>query len=183
MPHEALREVPPGEKVGFNGKNMCCQRCLSWQHCWWWQKWPVSGSTGPHYSRDYPKTIQAKFLLVPPPSLGCHLAHSEFTEQKEKINGHSATKLEGGPTLWESGDAAILSMVPSKPTQAESISDYTVLDCCAVCDLRQRAAVSVIKAIERKLWPYVQTDNCCLPLRYKCYYCTLKDILLSWLLL
>lgn len=130
-------------------------------------------------SQNHPGQI----LAGSTPALGCHLAHSEFTEQKEKINGHSATKLEGGPTLWESGDAAILSMVPSKPTQAESISDYTVLDCCAVCDLRQRAAVSVIKAIERKLWPYVQTDNCCLPLRYKCYYCTLKDILLSWLLL
>lgn len=53
--------------------------------------------------------------------------------------------LEGGPKFWESGDTGIVSMVPGQPTHVESVSDQT-----AVCDLRQKVAVSVIKATDKE---------------------------------
>ena len=50
----------------------------------------------------------------------------------------------------KSGDAAIVDMVPGKPTCIESFSDYPPLGCFAVCDMRQTVAVGVIKAVDKK---------------------------------
>ncbi|KAM7332873.1 hypothetical protein ACRRTK_009581 [Alexandromys fortis] len=47
-------------------------------------------------------------------------------------------------------DAAIVDMVPGKPMCVESFSDYPPLGRFAVRDMRQTAAVGVIKAVDKK---------------------------------
>lgn len=47
-------------------------------------------------------------------------------------------------------DVAIVDMVPGKLTCVENFSEYPALCCCAVHDLRQTVAMSVIKAVDKK---------------------------------
>ncbi|XP_032702427.1 elongation factor 1-alpha 1-like [Lontra canadensis] len=78
-----------------------------------------------------------------------HIA-CKFAELKEKIGRRSGKKLEDGPKFLKSVDAAIVDMVPGKPTCIESFSDYPPLGHFAVRDMRQTVAVGVIKAVDKK---------------------------------
>ena len=49
--------------------------------------------------------------------------------------------------LWQSGDAAIVKMIPSKPMCVESFTEYPPLGRFAVRDMRQTVAVGVIKSV------------------------------------
>ena len=86
------------------------------------------------------------------PVLDCHTAHiaCKFHEIKEKIDRRSGKKLEDNPNHIKSGDAAIISMVPSKPMVVETFSTYAPLGRFAVRDMKQTVAVGVIKTVEKK---------------------------------
>ncbi|EPY85793.1 eukaryotic translation elongation factor 1 alpha 1-like protein [Camelus ferus] len=139
------------DNVGFNVKNMSVKdvRC---------------GNVASDTKNDPPMeaasfTTQVIILNHPgqistgyAPVLDCHTAHiaCKFAELKEKIDCHSGKKLEDGPKFLKSDDAAIVDTVPGKPMCVESFSDYPPLDCFAVRDIRQVAAVGVIKAVDKK---------------------------------
>lgn len=71
------------------------------------------------------------------PVPGCRIAHTAcmFAELKEKIDCHSQNKLEDGPKLLNSGDAAIFDMVPGSSLYVESFCDYPPLGCFTVCGM------------------------------------------------
>ncbi len=50
----------------------------------------------------------------------------------------------------KSGDAAIITMLPSKPLCVEAFSEYPPLGRFAVRDMRQTVAVGVIKSVNKK---------------------------------
>ena len=79
---------------------------------------------------NHPGQISAGYA----PVLDCHTAYiaCKFAELKEKIDSRSGKKLEDGPKFLKSGDAAIVDMVPGKPTCVESFSDYPLLGHFAV---------------------------------------------------
>lgn len=101
------------------------------------EKRALSRSSWLHYKR-LSQTIPAKLCSLYPCS-------QQVLCTERKMNSHSGKMLEGGPKFWESGDTGIVSMVPGQPTHVESVSDQT-----AVCDLRQKVAVSVIKATDKE---------------------------------
>ena len=84
--------------------------------------------------------------------LDCQTAHiaCKFAELKEKIDRRSGKKLEDGPKFLKSGDAAIVDMVPGKPTCVESFSGSSPLGHFAVHDMRQMVALGVVKAVDKK---------------------------------
>ncbi|KAF5927546.1 hypothetical protein HPG69_016185 [Diceros bicornis minor] len=67
-----------------------------------------------------------------------------------EIDRRSGEKLEDGPRFLKSGDAAIVYMIPGKPTCVESFSDGPPLGHFVVADMRQTVAVGVIKAVNKK---------------------------------
>lgn len=83
--------------------------------------------------------------------LDCHTAHiaCKFAELHEKIDRRSGKKLEENPKSVKSGDAAIATLVPSKPMCVESFSEYPPLGRFAVRDMKQTVAVGVIKSVEK----------------------------------
>merc|ERR1712222_266605 len=85
------------------------------------------------------------------PVLDCHTAHiaCKFEELKQKIDKRSGQVLEESPVFVKSGDAAIVTMVPTRPMCVEAFSEYPPLGRFAVRDMRQTVAVGVIKAADK----------------------------------
>ena len=86
------------------------------------------------------------------PVLDCHTAHiaCKFEEIKEKIDRRSGKKLEDAPKALKSGDAGMITLIPSKPMCVEAFSEYPPLGRFAVRDMRQTVAVGVIKEVVKK---------------------------------
>lgn len=151
MHHESLAEALPGDNVGFNIKNVSVKEI---------RRGYVAGDS----KNDAPKkatnfTAQVIVLNHPgeihagyAPVLDCHTAHiaCKFAELKEKIDRRSGKKLEDMPKCVKSGDAAIVTLVPSKPMCVESFSEYPPLGRFAVRDMKQTVAVGVIKSVEKE---------------------------------
>ena len=79
-----------------------------------------------------------------------HLNCDTGAEIKEKVNRRSGKTLEDFPKFVKSGDAAIVTLVPSKPMCVVSLSEFPPLGRFAVRDMRQMVAVGVIKATTKK---------------------------------
>uniref|UniRef100_G3U6F0 Tr-type G domain-containing protein n=1 Tax=Loxodonta africana TaxID=9785 RepID=G3U6F0_LOXAF len=147
MHHEALSKALPGDNVGFKVKNVSVKDVCR-------------GNVAGDSKNDPPMEavgFAAQMIILKHPAqissgYDCDTAHvaCKFTELKEKINHHSGKKLEDGPKFLQSGDAAIIDMVPGKPMCVKSFSEYTRLGHFAVHDMRQTVAVGVIKAVDKK---------------------------------
>ena len=57
---------------------------------------------------------------------------------------------EENPKHIQSGDAAIVRMIPSKPMTVEAFSEFPPLGRFAVRDMKQTVAVGVIKEVSKK---------------------------------
>merc|ERR1712200_318516 len=68
------------------------------------------------------------------------------TEIKEKVDRRTGKSTEDNPKFIKSGDAAIVTLTPSKPMCVEPFSEFPPLGRFAVRDMRQTVAVGVIKA-------------------------------------
>jgi len=151
MHHESMTEAVPGDNVGFNVKNVSVK--------------DIKRGNVASNSKDKPATGVADFtaqviVLNHPgqvsngysPVLDCHTAHiaCKFAEIKEKVDRRTGKVVEEMPKFIKSGDAAIVTLVPSKPMCVESFSEYPPLGRFAVRDMRQTVAVGVIKATTPK---------------------------------
>jgi len=150
MHHEALTEAVPGDNVGFNVKNVSVKDI---------KRGMVAGDSKndpPKETKDFlaqvivmnhPGEIHAGYT----PVLDCHTAHiaCKFAELKEKIDRRSGKKLEDNPKMVKSGDAAMVTMIPSKPMCVEKFSDYAPLGRFAVRDMKQTVAVGIIKDVTK----------------------------------
>nr|CAB3240902.1 elongation factor 1-alpha [Phallusia mammillata] len=151
MHHQQMKEAEPGDNVGFNVKNVSVKEI---------KRGNVAGD-----SKNDPPCAAASFfaqviILNHPgqiaagyaPVLDCHTAHiaCKFAELKEKIDRRSGKSLEENPKFVKSGDAALVTLVPSKPMCVESFQNYPPLGRFAVRDMRQTVAVGVIKTVTKK---------------------------------
>ncbi|KAI3836126.1 hypothetical protein MKX03_028105 [Papaver bracteatum] len=86
------------------------------------------------------------------PVLDCLTSHIavKFTEILTKIDRRSGKELEREPKFLKNGDAGIIKMLPTKPMDVETFSQYPPLGRFAVGDMRQTVAVGVIKEVEKK---------------------------------
>jgi len=150
MHHESLPEALPGDNVGFNVKNVSIKDIKRGNVASDSKSDPAKEAKS-FYAQvivlNHPGEIRAGYQ----PVLDCHTAHvaCKFAELKEKIDRRSGKVLEENPKMVKSGDAAMITLVPSKPMCVESFKEYPPLGRFAVRDMRQTVAVGVIKSVEK----------------------------------
>lgn len=151
MHHTQLEEAVPGDNVGFNVKNVSVKDI---------KRGHVASDSKNDPAKEAASFTAQVIILSHPgqicagytPVLDCHTAHisCKFHELKQKLDRRSGKVLEEEPKSIKSGDAAIVTMVPSKPMCVESFTEYPPLGRFAVRDMKQTIAVGVIKAVEKK---------------------------------
>lgn len=169
MHHEALTEALPGDNVGFNVKNVSVKEL---------RRGYVAGDSKncpPKGAADFTAQVRIELhvlmlnniffsmkviVLNHPgqiangytPVLDCHTAHiaCKFAEIKEKCDRRTGKTTENEPKSIKSGDAAIITLVPTKPLCVESFQEFPPLGRFAVRDMRQTVAVGVIKSVTFK---------------------------------
>lgn len=84
--------------------------------------------------------------------LDCHTAHiaCKFHEIKNKGDKRSGKVTEEFPKAIKSGDAALVTLQPSKDMCVEKYSSYPPLGRFAVRDMKQTVAVGIIKDVSEK---------------------------------
>jgi len=151
MHHESLPEATPGDNVGFNVKNVSIKEIRRGNVASDSKNKPASGVadfTAQVIVLNHPGQVSNGYS----PVLDCHTAHiaCKFAEIKEKVDRRTGKSTESNPKFIKSGDAAIVTLVPSKPMCVEPFSEFAPLGRFAVRDMRQTVAVGVIKATTPK---------------------------------
>ncbi|CAF1308449.1 unnamed protein product [Adineta steineri] len=151
MHHEALEEAAPGDNVGFNVKNIAVKDL---------KRGFVASDIKNDPAQETASFVAQVIILNHPgqigagyaPVLDCHTAHiaCRFAELLEKVDRRSGKTIEEAPKFVQSGEAAMVKMVPSRPMCVEKFSEYPPLGRFAVRDMRQTVAVGVIKDVEKK---------------------------------
>jgi len=151
MHHESMPEAIPGDNVGFNVKNVSVKDI---------RRGMVAGDAKNDPPREAASFDAQVIVLNHPgqisngyaPVLDCHTAHiaCKFNNIYSKIDRRTGKETEAEPKFIKSGDAALVTMLPSKPMCVETFSEYPPLGRFAVRDMRQTVAVGVIKGVVKK---------------------------------
>jgi len=152
MHHEQLEQAGPGDNVGFNVKNVSVKDI---------KRGFVAGDSKndpPHQAATFDAQV---IVMNHPGSIGngytpvldCHTSHiaCKFLELKEKVDRRSGKSVgEGAPKSIKTGDAAVITIEPTKPMCVESFAQYPPLGRFAVRDMKQTVAVGIIKSVDKK---------------------------------
>jgi len=151
MHHEQLQEAIPGDNVGFNVKGLSTKDI---------RRGNVAGDSKQDPPKECVDFFAQVIILNHPgqiaagycPVLDCHTAHiaCKFHELKSKVDRRTGTVLEEEPKAVKTGDAAMVTLIPSKPMCVEVFSEYPPLGRFAVRDMKQTVAVGVIKSVNKK---------------------------------
>ncbi len=151
MHHEQVLEAIPGDNVGFNVKGLAVTDIK--------RGYVASDSRNvPAMDTEY---FKAQVIVMNHPGkitngyapvLDCHTCHiaSKFAEIENKMDKRTGKVTEEFPKHIQSGDAAIVKMIPSKPMVVEAFSEFPPLGRFAVRDMKQTVAVGVIKETCKK---------------------------------
>jgi elongation factor 1-alpha len=152
MHHESLPEATPGDNVGFNIKNVSVKDIK--------RGYVASDSKNKPATGVADFTAQVIVLYHPgqiangySPVLDCHTAHiaCKFAEIKEKCDRRTGKTTEDAPKFIKSGDAAIVTLIPSKPMCVEPFSEFPPLGRFAVRDMRQVRKFTPLLNFKRKM--------------------------------
>merc|ERR1712178_141273 len=151
MHHEQVDEAIPGDNVGFNVKNLSVQDIKRGYVASDSKNTPAQDTEffkAQVIVMNHPGQIQNGYA----PVLDCHTSHiaCKFTEIENKMDKRTGKVTEEFPKHIQSGDAAIVKMVPSKPMVVEPFANFAPLGRFAVRDMKQTVAVGVIKEVTKK---------------------------------
>ena len=151
MHHESLPEAIPGDNVGFNVKGLSIKDIKRGNVCGDQKNDPpreAESFLAQVIIMNHPGNIENGYT----PVLDCHTAHiaCKFAEIQSKVDRRTGKATEELPKSVKNGDAAIISLVPTKPLCCETYVEYPPLGRFAVRDMKRTVAVGVIKQVTKK---------------------------------
>eukprot|EP00178_Gracilaria_changii_P018301 TRINITY_DN5223_c0_g1_i1.p1 TRINITY_DN5223_c0_g1~~TRINITY_DN5223_c0_g1_i1.p1 ORF type:complete len:234 (+),score=10.09 TRINITY_DN5223_c0_g1_i1:82-783(+) len=151
MHHERIEQAVPGDNIGFNVKGLAVKDL---------RRGFVCGDS----KKDPPKdteSFEAQVIIMNHPGkisngytpvLDCHTAHiaCKFTNISKKIDKRTGKTVEENPKFIKKGEAAIVTLKPTKQMVVEDYKSFPPLGRFAVRDMRQTVAVGIIKSVVKK---------------------------------
>jgi elongation factor 1-alpha len=150
MHHEMLPQAGPGDNVGFNVRGIGRKDI---------RRGDVAGpvSNPPTVA----KTFDAQIMVLQHPSViangytpvfHCHTAQvaCSFEHIKSKLDPRTGTVKEENPDFLKTGDAAIVTIRPTRPMVIELAAEFPQLGRFAIRDMGKTVAAGLCKAIEEK---------------------------------
>ncbi len=150
MHHEMIPQAEPGDNVGFNVRGLGKKDI---------RRGDVAGPV------DNPpsvvKTFKARIMVLNHPSVitagytpvfHCHTAQvaCTFTSLDEKLDPRTGTVTEKNPQFLKTGDAAVVTITPTKPMVIEKASEYPPLGRFAIRDMGQTVAAGMCIDLEKR---------------------------------
>ena len=150
--HESLTSAKPGDNIGFNVKNISVKDIKRGFVCSDPKNNPAMQAdkfTAQVIIINHPGEIKAGYS----PVIDCHTAHvaCTFAELKTKIDKRSGKTVEDNPEKLKAGEAAIITLAPTKPLVVESFTDFAPLGRFACRDMKVTVAVGIVKSVEKKV--------------------------------
>jgi len=152
MHHEQVPEAIPGDNVGFNVKGLSVTDIKRGYVASDAKREPAADTENflaQVIVMNHPGKIQNGYA----PVLDCHTCHiaCKFSEIESKMDKRTGKTTEENPKHIQSGDAAMVRMIPSKPMVCEAFNEFPPLGRFAVRDMKQTVAVGVIKETVKKI--------------------------------
>jgi len=150
MHHEQIPQAEPGDNIGFNIRGLGKKDI---------RRGDVAGPV------DSPpmvaKTFKARIMVLNHPSVitagytpvfHCHTAQvaCTFLSLDEKLDPRTGTVVEKNPQFLKTGDAANVTIQPTKPMVIEKASDFPPLGRFAIRDMGQTVAAGMCIDVERR---------------------------------
>ena len=145
--HECVPEVGAGNNVGFNLKNVTVKDLRRGDVASNADDEPacnVSSFEAQIIVMNHPGKITKGYC----PVIDCHTAHvaCKFVDIRDRMDRKTGKIIEAKPESLQNGDAAIVTMEPTKPLCVEPFADFPALGRFVIRDMKQTVAVGIIKS-------------------------------------
>ncbi|KAL3765899.1 hypothetical protein ACHAWO_007586 [Cyclotella atomus] len=145
--HECVPEVGAGNNVGFNVKNVSVKDLSRGEVA-------SNADDEPAYNVS---SFEAQIIVLNHPGkilkgycpiIDCHTAHvaCKFVDIRDRMDRRTGKILDANPESIQNGDAAMVTLEPTKPLCVETFADFPALGRFVVRDMKQTVAVGIIKA-------------------------------------
>ncbi|MCW6169003.1 MAG: translation elongation factor EF-1 subunit alpha [Thermoplasmatales archaeon] len=150
MHHEPMQQAEPGDNVGFNVRGIAKNDVKRGDVCGVLSSPPtvVKGFTAQIVVLNHPSVIAAGYkpvFHVHTTQIACR-----FEEIVKTLNPKDGTTLKDHPDYIQTGDIAIVKIVPDKPFVIEKVSEFPQLGRFAIRDMGQTVAAGQCIDLEVK---------------------------------
>jgi len=150
MHHEPMQQAEPGDNVGFNVRGIAKNDVKRGDVCGTVANPPtvVKGFTAQIVILNHPSVIAAGYkpvFHVHTTQIACR-----FEEIVKTLNPKDGTTLKEHPDYIQTGDIAIVKIVPDKPFVIEKVSEFPQLGRFAIRDMGQTVAAGQCIDLEVK---------------------------------
>ncbi len=150
MHHEPMQQAEPGDNIGFNVRGIAKNDVKRGDVCGTLASPPtvVKGFTAQIVILNHPSVIAAGYkpvFHVHTTQIACR-----FEEIVKTLNPKDGTTLKEHPDYIQTGDIAIVKIVPDKPFVIEKVSEFPQLGRFAIRDMGQTVAAGQCIDLEVK---------------------------------
>ena len=150
MHHEEIPEAVPGDNIGFNVRGVGKKDVRRGDVCGPANDPPTIADefTAQIVVLQHPSAISAGYT----PVFHCHTAQTAcmFISLDKKLDPRTGKVLEENPTFIKAGDAAIVTIKPTRPMVIEEIKKIPQLGRFAIRDMGQTIAAGMCISIKEK---------------------------------
>lgn len=151
MHHQEIKEALPGDNIGWNVRGVDKKDIRRGDVCGHADKPPAVADefTAQIVVLQHPSAITAGYT----PVLHCHTAQvaGTITAILKKLDPKSGQVAEENPPFIKAGDAAIVTIKPTKPMCIEKVKDIPQLGRFAIRDMGMTIAAGMVQDIKLRL--------------------------------